>query len=123
MQIALARYEISQDQMKWRAPPKKNKVIAMVAKEKVVKKAKEAEEESPTNEASRGRDAWKRDPTENNEKTQIKKGKTYNRCKWHEMWVTHDPNLALYNTIERRKSQLTSSMTKTMLNPRANPRA
>jgi hypothetical protein len=46
MQVALSRYEISQDQKTWRAPPKKNKVVAMITKEKEVKKPKKDEEEN-----------------------------------------------------------------------------
>jgi hypothetical protein len=45
MRVALTRYEIAQDQKKWKAPQKKNKVVAMVAKEKMSMKPKQAEEE------------------------------------------------------------------------------
>jgi hypothetical protein len=77
MQVALTRYEISLDQKTWKAPPKKNKVVAMIAKEKEVKKPKkdDKEDESPP---QRERDAWKQHQPQGNEKTQVRKGKTYN---------------------------------------------
>jgi hypothetical protein len=110
MRIALARYVISLDQKTWRASPKKNRVVAMVAKEKTVKKPKkdDDEEESPPPKVARGdKDAWKRDPPVNNEKTQVKKGKTYNWCKWHEMCVIHDPKSCTLQHDKKNKKKVT----------------
>jgi hypothetical protein len=110
MQIAITRYDIFQDQKTWRAPPKKNKVVAMISKEKIVKKPKKdvQEDESPPPKVARKeRDAWKQDPPEGNEKTQVRKGKTYNWYKWHEMWVIHDPKSCTLQQDKKKKKKVT----------------
>jgi hypothetical protein len=125
IQIAITRYNICLDQKTWRAPQKKNKVVAMIAKDKGTRKPKKIENEdgsSPRKIARRERDAWKKDPPENNEKTQVRKGKTYNWCKWHEMWVIHDPKACTLQHDKKRKKKVNFQPNDDYAKPKGKPK-
>jgi hypothetical protein len=122
MRMALERYEIAQDQDAWKDPPKKNRVVAMVLKEREAKKPEKVEEESSHEVPKRGQDAWKKDPPENNVKTKVRQGKTYNWCKCHKMWVIHDPASCTFHHTKKKKKQVTIQSNKGDVKPRGRPK-